>query len=366
LDFALGSAAIYLRGRASGGYVSSRAEHAGEEGHHAYARDGVGRSRRGFAIVVLAGALWSTLCGADALAGGPQPCGNETAPACNGTCPAGTRCVSLVDGTLSMAGLGPQSGQSPSPDQGATGTVAGAQCGCQIVLCGGVPIDNTQSCCNGVPFTLGSQGCCRGAVVPANTPCDCNGMYDVVDFAGDGKPPPNISFPADNCCANTSVFASAGPANQTGCCLRNGLAVEYTLNAGFDCCPQSGPDFCFGDCERGQCVSDNCCECTSCAGDSAQLCKLPASTLEFCSEFLNCATSVTQGPVLQETACFIECFLVGPTCDESALVEDASCSGNGCLSNVTAEAPAASSAGLVLAVLALVAVATVAIMRARA
>jgi hypothetical protein len=148
-----------------------------------------------------------------------------------------------------------------------------------------------------------------------------------------GSEPDEVDFPTENCCANTTVFASAGPAVQTGCSLRDGLAVEYSLNSGYDCCPESGPDFCFGRCEQGQCVTDDCCNCSSCEGPEDETCKLPGSTLEFCADADGCHSTFTSssGPLAPDIPFEIICFQVPPTCFDHELVVDAVCSDSGCM-----------------------------------
>lgn len=113
---------------------------------------------------------------------GPTPilCGDATAPTCGGACPSGLRCVSLRSGFVKVEGTGPSPDTSAEPaSQAGAAPAMGPDCECEEVLCGGVPLENGQSCCNGTPFTIGVQGCCRGVVVAANASCDCPGPIDL-------------------------------------------------------------------------------------------------------------------------------------------------------------------------------------------
>jgi hypothetical protein len=219
------------------------------------------------------------------------------------------RCVSRISGFVRIVGTGPfaVSSAQPASQSGAAPAVGPPECECQEVLCGGTPLENGQSCCNGTPFTVGVQGCCRGIVVAAGATCDC---------------PEPIDLATQSCCGNGTLELPPVLAAQFACCNRPGLAAAYSLNTHYDCCPESGPDFCFARCESGACVTDDCCECD--CGPQGSRCVPPGSTLGFCGEDGNCISQFTDPD--PTTPCRINCFqFFTPPCDFSALVEDTPC-----------------------------------------
>jgi hypothetical protein len=133
---------------------------------------------------------------------------------------------------------------------------ANGECECAEVRCGGVPLGPDQGCCNGRPFTLGTEGCCHGVIVDASTPCKCQG--EAIDLAVAG------------CCG--SIF---DPALETCCHQVEGgeacnvdIYTTSTFNLGFDCCPgpvASESEFCDGQCVGSECAaSGGCCQCSGC------------------------------------------------------------------------------------------------------
>lgn len=256
----------------------------------------------------------------------PLLCGDSTAPACAGSCPSGMRCVSLRDSFVSLNGTGPNAATKTSPaTEAGVASANGADCECQQVLCGGVALENGQSCCNGTAFTVGVQGCCKGVVVAANATCNC---------------PDPIDLAAQSCCSNGDLDLPPVAAGQSACCNRTALVAAYSLNTHYDCCPESGPDFCFGRCEAGKCVSDDCCECDCEA--PADECTTPGSTLPFCQADGSCQSrfSSSAGSLEPDVPCKITCFqFFTPGCDVTAVVQDSACGPDGCVTNTPTGTP---------------------------
>jgi MYXO-CTERM domain-containing protein len=242
------------------------------------------------------------------------PCGGDPiAPECDGSCPDGLRCTQVENVTVVIVVTDGQNATAPSERAGSSNG-----CACLEVLCGGESLDLGQGCCNGVPFTIGEQGCCRGEVIGATETCDC---------------PYPIDFPSEICCGpgfdSTATVPSSGlSASLFACCENAGSAASYTLNSGVDCCPGSSSTLCLGKCEGSECTQNDCCQCSGCDDEGltcTSLGELPVAPAPGSSP----AGAPLQDGSVQNFGCAVACSLAG--CDPSgARVPDASCGESGC------------------------------------
>jgi hypothetical protein len=303
--------------------------------------------KRNFPVSLLVAALALIIAAAGpATAGSPAiPCGEATAPQCGGQCPLGQRCIASAGaltsiGIFAFAACGNAREPVRHEAQGANG-----ECECAEVRCGGAPLGQDQGCCNGRAFTLGTQGCCNGVLVDADTACECDGLS--IDLAVTGccgeEDNEQIFYPAlQTCCQQ--------PVTTEGC--SGNVSTTSTFNLGFECCPgpvASASQFCDGQCAGSECASSGCCQCTDCIVGP------------------QCAAG---GPTLIEgipIACAVGCFSEACNFSDLDLVQHPGgiCTESGsCLATV-APVPAATHAGLVLAIGALVAASGLAFVRRR-
>jgi len=302
------------------------------------------------------------------------PCGEVTAPQCNGECPAGTRCTDLTEQLLTLARFAESMDPASASPQGLL-----EDCGCLEVRCGGELLEDGQGCCNGQAYEIGAEYCCNGAI-SMSPMCDCG--EGTVDLASGGV-----------CCGvdGEAEFTE----DNVACCTNGSTAFStYSYNVPFDCC---AGETCGGRCEQGQCVGSDCCNCIAfdseepppvCATADSDIgclaaCFLSGPTVgffcppefvdpqdELCSE----ASVRTEGGVCTENGCATPTATatatatstrvpVGGSCADSLQCEDGLFCVEGFCTAVAAPAPAASSGALVATIAALVAIAALAIVR---
>jgi hypothetical protein len=183
---------------------------------------------------------------------------------------------------------------------------------------------------------LGSQGCCNGEVVPANTTCTgCGG------------------FPATSCCTSEGAQATSIAAFGA-CCTKPNFAAAYTLNSHLDCCPNDEADLCLGTCRQGMCATSDCCDCEMC-GETQTESQCAEPGLAECTSPSGFCAVVIIGEFGDDFGCPLACGLAGCSLENTTRSELAACGAAGC-ATLAEPAPAASNYGLVSMVLALLAV----------
>jgi hypothetical protein len=245
---------------------------------------------------------------------GVPECGEAEAPQCNGECPAGTRCTQILNESASFLRIieevgaqGPQAGHVPEEPG----------CACLEVPCGGVPLEDGQACCN-------------GQVINASDECFCSDE-------------PNFSA----CCFREGEF-------QGNSSVIDVQLAMYTYNLPLDCCAGTT---CGGRCVGAECAASDCCVCEEFPDDQVG----PPPACAAADSDLGCLVACFFSP---EGVGFFSIPEVGLGNQSGVRIEDGTCGEAGCIPP-TAEAPAASSAGLAVSIACLVAIGVLALVRRR-